>query len=817
MEPVATPNISGDDLDEQPAELNVADPQCAMGSLRIQYNDRTPDLDRVTHVLRQTRANSSVGDENLLERLYAGSEEDTPESQRETLEGHAYRDIASSPSKVGPGQGVSSRVLIPASSLGSGGRRVERWETVEDAKRAMRAPGSSPTKYRRPGYTGASLYGPSTQVIESPVHVSAVGDQTTVADASASTDKVVLRFATIAGGPLLPPSRSSPPALSDDAMTTPKPDAECSPGRITLEPGLDAVYSDAETSTQLSDKADPADGYGCADDGGREFTIISAGSPQICKPRARHRITSSDEEDEYQHPDLSVSGSEISGATHAKKPKVHDDSSYLREDKRLLTRDDVINDTAVWCYSSNLTYYPAKLLVSYTNTPTSLVLFKEGEYEVNSEDLHYLDLRVGEQVIYNHKLYVVEALEKRNYHPIACVRGYDTVHLRQVLRSGKSTPGTICKPLMDIQLSLEQWARRHKIHLEENGSPNHTANTQELQRVSRRRRASKIVRHTSHRVEPSDGRVGHIDAGGSLPEDDNPAAPERTALEYAPPRQLPTVIAPGNQVFAKCLFVITGIERKYAAYMTELIHSQAGTVISSFSDNLDYIGNTLEWKKREYEDCIFACLIADQHLRTPRYLEALALGWPTLHWKFVIDCISKGRFSVEHSIFQFLLPAGESHRLSVDSRSKKGVVKSANISRFYNGLCNQCTLGHQLETYNVRQLKKFHVIILGHSDTDSFVEFVFSCFRVQKWEYAESISDILVLLKACQTRFDLLVYVNYADVQKSDRIKCDLVEMAANERALSDGPSEVHIETREWLVQTIINESCGWSKRTTVP
>ncbi|AEY98993.1 FAGR173Cp [Eremothecium gossypii FDAG1] len=815
MEPVATPNMSGDDMDGQLAELNVADPQYAMGSLHIKYNDRTPDLDRVTHVLRQTRANSSVGDENLLERLYAGSEEDTPESQRETLEGQAYRDIASSPSKIGPDQGTCSRVLIPASSIGSGGRRVERWSTASDAKRVMRAPGSSPTKYKRPTYAAANLYGPSTQVIESPVHVSALGDQTTVADASASTDKVVLRFATIAGGPLLPPSRSSPPALSDDAIDTPNPDAECSPGRITPQPGLGAVYSDAETSTQLSEKAEPTDEYEHADDRMRESTATSAGPPHARKTRARHRVTSSDDEYEYRHAALSASENDVSGTT--KKLKLDEDSSLLREDKSLLNKYDIIDDSAVWCYSSNLTYYPAKLLVSHTNTATSVVLFKEGEYEVSSEDLHYLDLRVGEQVICNHKLYVVEALEKRDCHPITCVRGYDTVYLRQVLRSGKSTPGAICKPLMDIQLSLEQWARRHKIQLEEKSSLNSTANPEELHRVSRRRRASRVVRHTSRKLESFDGRIGHTDVSGSLSEDDNPDAPERAALEYATSRQLPPAISAGNQLFEKCLFVITGIERKYAAYMTELIHSHSGTVISSFSENLDYVGNTLKWKKREYEEYIFACLIADQHLRTPRYLEALALGWPTLHWKFVIECISKGRVSLEHSIFQFLLPAGESHRLSVDSRSKKGVVKSANISKFYNGLSNQCTMGYQLETYNVRQLEKFHVIILGHSDTDSFVEFVLSCFRVRKWEYAESISDISMLLKACQTRFDLLVYVNYPDVQKSDRIKSDLIAMATNERALSDGPNQVHIETREWLVQTIINESCGWSKGTAMP
>lgn len=136
--------------------------------------------------------------------------------------------------------------------------------------------------------------------------------------------------------------------------------------------------------------------------------------------------------------------------------------------------------------------------------------------------------------------------------------------------------------------------------------------------------------------------------------------------------------------------------------LRQTIESQGGTVIESgFStlfnfthplakslvnkgntDNIRELALKLTWQPHSlFADCRFACLITKRHLRSLKYLETLALGWPTLHWKFISACIEKKRI-VPHLIYQYLLPSGESFRLSLDSPSKGGIIKSNNIFHF---------------------------------------------------------------------------------------------------------------------------------------
>ena len=87
----------------------------------------------------------------------------------------------------------------------------------------------------------------------------------------------------------------------------------------------------------------------------------------------------------------------------------------------------------------------------------------------------------------------------------------------------------------------------------------------------------------------------------------------------------------------------------------------------------------------------FSCLLSENYSRSPKYLEALALGWPVLHPRFIEQCIIAGDFH-EELILKNLLPSGESNRFINHGSHQRTVVKSSNIYQFYTNLLSGLTL-----------------------------------------------------------------------------------------------------------------------------
>ncbi|KAI9839052.1 MAG: hypothetical protein M1837_002270 [Sclerophora amabilis] len=78
-------------------------------------------------------------------------------------------------------------------------------------------------------------------------------------------------------------------------------------------------------------------------------------------------------------------------------------------------------------------------------------------------------------------------------------------------------------------------------------------------------------------------------------------------------------------------------------------------------------GSTMLRLTPEAEKLGFACLIADQHSRKAKFIQALALGLPCISGRWVQDCVSKGRV-VDWE--PYLLPSGESVFLGGAVRSR---------------------------------------------------------------------------------------------------------------------------------------------------
>nr|OQO24396.1 hypothetical protein B0A51_05776 [Rachicladosporium sp. CCFEE 5018] len=80
--------------------------------------------------------------------------------------------------------------------------------------------------------------------------------------------------------------------------------------------------------------------------------------------------------------------------------------------------------------------------------------------------------------------------------------------------------------------------------------------------------------------------------------------------------------------------------------------------------------------KPQFADLGFVALIADKHSRRAKYVQALSLGIPTLHGRWVLDSVAQAPKAADPTSWtRYLLPAGESAYLS-------GVVRSRTLSPY---------------------------------------------------------------------------------------------------------------------------------------
>lgn len=85
----------------------------------------------------------------------------------------------------------------------------------------------------------------------------------------------------------------------------------------------------------------------------------------------------------------------------------------------------------------------------------------------------------------------------------------------------------------------------------------------------------------------------------------------------------------------------------------------------------------------------FAAVIATEHLRTRKYLEALALGWPCISSQFIIDCV--GDPDVRRDWRHYVLSAGVSNALG-------NAHVAADIHVFSSGWSNNWSLEEQFRS-----------------------------------------------------------------------------------------------------------------------
>ena len=295
------------------------------------------------------------------------------------------------------------------------------------------------------------------------------------------------------------------------------------------------------------------------------------------------------------------------------------------------------------------------------------------------------------------------------------------------------------------------------------------------------------------------------------------------------PQISPPKSAGEAKIFSKCLFVITGTFG-CRDEIQELIRTAGGTVLESgfsealcFDDDasmlnskLKIINLKLKWKHtNSFSGYRFACLISSHHLRSLKYLETLALGWPILHWKFVYDTLRRGKFSYD-ILPRYLLAAGESLRLKSSKDSDvMPIFKSHNIFQFYGNLINGSPLSDQIGISS-DIMKDFVAILYKTSGLTSFVGFTLACFGVNrlycidsKCTNSEIIKNLSDILNDCsKQRHRLLLYSNSTSDGTFDKL-LESIQEEFSENGDFVGV-DYHVGSKEWLVQTIISGDTGF-------
>lgn len=405
---------------------------------------------------------------------------------------------------------------------------------------------------------------------------------------------------------------------------------------------------------------------------------------------------------------------------------------------------------------------------------------------------------------------------------------------------------------------MEAWIKRPKIILHGNELSKATAH-EDLKKPIRSRKSSnnsspnKILDHKIKLESSTPSKFRNNHKFENYYKESSPTVPINTsfnasALEISKEERL-------IEAFQDCLFVVSNLP-DYSDDLTNIIESSGGEVLDEGFTSLFIFGDRLPFDdtflKKNFDVSLhlinskiyfkshllgstkkFACLLASRHLRSLKYLETLALGWPTLHWKFIEELQSLGAGNINEKIWSYLLPSGESLRL-YDNATKSSVLLSSNIQKFYTNFRLGKNLDEQLAIRS-SILQGWTVLILGNSNLDKFLSFCFSCLGASKIAYllSENLNRLLTQRKknpikrqkttntdsifhaldhilSIKELFEepkVLLYVNCNNIDNEDyaieTIQSKVLNLKANHNM------NISVESKEWLIQTIIHSNSG--------
>ena len=181
--------------------------------------------------------------------------------------------------------------------------------------------------------------------------------------------------------------------------------------------------------------------------------------------------------------------------------------------------------------------------------------------------------------------------------------------------------------------------------------------------------------------------------------------------------------SPASGLFANMMFAVSSIGAKEPSTITDLIIKNGGQVLSDgFSELFDIPTSDSNDSsplvvKSEYSNLGFVALITEAVSRKPKYMEALALNVPCLHYRWLMDCVRK---NAVQDPWKYLLPAGYSSFLDAAAP----VLRSRTLPHY-----DISTPGRPFPTVFEERVKLFQnqgvLLIIGKGKTAMKNPFVF--------------------------------------------------------------------------------------------
>lgn len=143
-------------------------------------------------------------------------------------------------------------------------------------------------------------------------------------------------------------------------------------------------------------------------------------------------------------------------------------------------------------------------------------------------------------------------------------------------------------------------------------------------------------------------------------------------------------------IFSGCVFSLTKVVGE-SRWIQQITRNGGVVLKDGFEQMVRLEGETgpLGWQEGAIASGYkFAAVLGKEAMRTRKYLEALALGWPCLSWQYIQDCLDDPDVVGEWE--HYLLSAGSSSALGE-------VQMSLNLSQFINGWQQGFQLGEQFE------------------------------------------------------------------------------------------------------------------------
>ncbi|KAG7192694.1 uncharacterized protein KQ657_001475 [Scheffersomyces spartinae] len=472
----------------------------------------------------------------------------------------------------------------------------------------------------------------------------------------------------------------------------------------------------------------------------------------------------------------------------------------LREEPlTVMTEKDILHKGSVWALY-NVRVYSGVLLS--LGEEVLEVEFEEGTYQIKNEDLHLLDIRIGDTIRVKSKVarFTVSGLKKthNDTNSICCVRGYNSVLLKRQNTKTKSFP-EIEVPLSECWMEIGDLMNHHQGN-------------------------AMLIKGRSRSQFESFGElcdvIADIDVGCSSPLNANNITSNNTAvIDGSSPvkghksRSSPikSIRSEETKLFSGRLFVITSVSGNKQA-LCDVILRNGGSILESFEKHLRCVADdqgvciVIDGQLAHFR---FACVLSTSYCRSAKYLQALALGWPVVSDAYIFDTI-RNPGNLE-SWCAYLLPSGKSKYLG-------DAVKSMDIYPFRKNYEDQCTLNEQLRL-NSALLGDINVLILKLNMSTMVLEtavFIFHAFGAKSVDYIVDMVDIASTIQTIKGGGNkTLVFEVGSNVRKSVENSFDIPEppritrsrsgIAQNLSNIQHSHATVGFVDWEWLVQCVIS------------